>query len=128
MTSLNTGNAATVTKEVTMCVPQVCTGDGWAQSIARPLVGNSDLFPAPATAAASAMAANSSAGGESDVPVINRWVAVYFMSFYFMTCICLIGVVHAILLDEFMISMQVRCGARGGRRSIGDTDRDAHDS
>ena len=92
---------------------QVCTGDGWAQYIARPLIGN---VAGHSTAASAAFVNGTDGesgggvgghGGDGGPPLINRWVGVYFISFFFITCICLLGVVHAILLDEFMLAMQV---------------------
>ena len=77
---------------------QVCTGDGWAAFIARPLMGIS-------TEASSNETVVDRSG---DPPNMNRLIGIFFMGFYFAAGICLLGVVHAILLDEFMLAMQVK--------------------
>ena len=37
---------------------------------------------------------------------MNRGVALFFVFIFFVAGICLLGVVHAILLDEFMVAVQ----------------------
>jgi hypothetical protein len=94
---------------------QISLGDGWAPYIVRPLVGNVDTSAAATTAhrsaelshlvraAAVAAAAGDSSGVAPAVPTMNRAVALFFMLYFFASGICLLGVVHAILLDEFMV-------------------------
>ena len=84
---------------------QVSTGDGWAPYIARPLVGNES----PSTSSSSSQSAvNTSAASTvtEAIPSMNRAVALFFIFFFFVSGICLLGVVHAILLDEFMVAVQ----------------------
>ena len=106
---------------------QVSVGDGWAPYIVRPLVGNIDTSSAAAAvhraaygpgashlaraaatvlvAAADATGSDSAdAGGAAPAaPAMNRGVALFFILYFFASGICLLGVVHAILLDEFMV-------------------------
>ena len=53
-------------------------------------------------------------GGSADPPAMNRMIGIYFMGFYFAAGICLLGVVHAILIDEFTNAMQARPTRAGG--------------
>ena len=94
---------------------QVSTGDGWAPYIARPLVGNespsasssSSLSTVSGTLTVAAnMTATVALADTGTIPDMNRAVAIFFMVFFFMSGICLLGVVHAILLDEFMVAVQ----------------------
>ena len=55
---------------------QVCTGDSWAESIARPLL-----------------------------PYQRAVVAVFFVSYIVLSSIVLINIVVAVLLDEFLTTM-----------------------
>ena len=106
---------------------QVSIGDGWIPYVVRPLVGNSDGATtthaansgsaAAAAVAVRALAAargadtvtaagSTDASGGTSVPQMNRLVALFFLLFFFVAGICLLGVVHAILLDEFMVAVQ----------------------
>ena len=96
---------------------QVSIGDGWMPYIVRPLVEYSSAasshrsLPAPgpvleATAQLAAAAAAGGGGGGTAPPSMNRLVALFFLLFFFAAGICLLGVVHAILLDEFMVAVQ----------------------
>ncbi len=100
--------AALRTDSISVCVEhvQVGTGDGWAPYIARPLVGNT-LHRRAASVSTSSDADTAAVAASAAVPGMERGVAVYFIVFFFAAGICLLGVVHAILLDEFMLSMQV---------------------
>ena len=110
---------------------QISVGDGWVPYIVRPLVGNDDPAtessatasvraahwrpPLPfstnaaemvAAAGSATAAARGTDGGGGAAPAMNRLVALFFLLAFFVAGICLMGVVHAILLDEFMVAMQ----------------------
>ena len=110
---------------------QISVGDGWVPYIVRPLVGNDDPAtessatasvraahwrpPLPfstnaaelvAAAGTATAAARGTDGGGGAAPAMNRLVALFFLLAFFVAGICLMGVVHAILLDEFMVAMQ----------------------
>jgi hypothetical protein len=85
---------------------QVSVGDGWAPYIVKPLVGNVDTSAAIAHRSAGSshlVRAAADSGAAQAVPEMNRAVALFFMLYFFASGICLLGVVHAILLDEFMV-------------------------
>ena len=65
---------------------QVSVGDGWAPYIVRPLAGIAE----PAAAGVDSLAGNVS--GNTGAPAMNRWVALFFVSFFFASGICLLGV------------------------------------
>ena len=91
--------------ELRPCAPvpraQVSTGDGWAVHIARPLIGNAELLPAHGNG--SAVLAGDEQGRRllaaddpEAAPSIHRSVALFFVGFFFVCGIGLLGIVHAV--------------------------------
>ena len=99
---------------------QFATGDGWAEFIARPQIGNQNpyLFPDLGTATRSLAGSPAAGGGgallqdgaavagPTALPQMRRAVAVFFVLSFFVLGIALLGIVHATLLDEFMDAVQ----------------------
>ena len=78
---------------------QVSTGDGWAVHIARPLIGNAVLASNGTAVTATGVSDTPEVPvGNVAPPEIHRAVALFFVGFFFLCGIGLLGIVHAVPL------------------------------